>query len=328
MTERRFLVLGCGSIGRRHAANLRALEAGAIAVWDPDAARAHALAREIDATVATGPDETADVVVIAAPTSEHLALASTAAERGSHLFIEKPLGHEMRGVDEFLAVVKECGLITLVGCNMRFHPGVARTKALVDAGVAGRVVSIRVEAGYWLPLWHPNEDYRQGYSAKTALGGGVILDAIHEIDIARWMLGEVEAVACFAGHLTPLEIDTEDVAAILLRFAGGPIAEVHLDYVQRAYSRSCRLIGEEGAITLDWASGEVRWFATRRGEWIVERVMEGWEINDMYLAQTRHLLRALDGEEPPALDVFEAARVLEVALAAKESARTGAVVRL
>jgi len=156
----------------------------------------------------------------------------------------------------------------------------------------------------------------------------VILDAIHEIDYIRWMLGEVEAVACFAGKLSRLEIETEDTAAILLRFAAGSIGEVHLDYVQRAYSRTCHIIGDEGTIHCDYSSGEVRWYSAATHDWEVFTNPSDWEPNEMYLDEMRHFLRCLSGQEKPALDVFEAARVLEVALAAKASAETGQVIRL
>lgn len=62
-----------------------------------------------------------------------------------------------------------------------------------------------------------------------------------EIDYVRWLLGEVDAVVCFAGRQSHLEIDTEDTAALLLRFTSGAIGEIHLDYTQRVYSRTCQI---------------------------------------------------------------------------------------
>src|SRR5262249_16524746 len=159
--------------------------------------------------------------------------------------------------------------------------------------------------------WHPSEDYRQGYSARVELGGGIVLDAIHEIDYIRWMLGDVRAVACLAGHLSALEIETEDVAAILLQFASGAVGEVHLDYVQRAYSRTCHVIGDEGTIRWDYTAGEVRWYSAGSGRWEVFPAPAGWQPNEMYVDELRHFLRCLAGDEAPALDVFEARRVLD-----------------
>jgi len=269
-----------------------------------------------------------EVAVVAVPNSLHVPLSLEAAKHGCHLFIEKPLSHTMEGVDELLRAVKEKNLITLVGCNMRFHPGIMRVKNLIDEGAIGKVVAARLEAGQYLPDWHPWEDYRNMYSARRELGGGVILDAIHEIDLAHWMLGEVGAVACFAGKLSHLEIDTEDTAAVLLRFANGAIGELHLDYIQRVYSRSCHIIGEEGTILWDFNKRQVKLYSAKTGRWQTFPQNPGYDINEMYIEEMKHFLNCLEGKTKPMLDINSAKRVLEIALAAKEAAKTGKVVNL
>ena len=328
----RFLVIGCGSIGKRHIGNLIALNAEEILAFDIRADRRSEVERQFGIEALDDLEDAwkrrPDVALITVPTSLHVPLALQAAERGCHLFIEKPLSDCLEGVDQLLEVVREQNLVTLVGCNMRFHPGLMMVKKLIDEGTVGCVVAARVEVGQYLPDWHPWEDYRQGYSARRELGGGVILDAIHEIDYIRWMLGEVKAVTCSAGKLSHLDIETEDTAAILLRFTDGAIGEVHMDYVQRAYSRTCHVIGDEGTIRWDDALGEVCSYSAGTREWQVFTNPSGWEVNQMYLDEMRHFLRCLAGEEEPALDVFGAARVLEVALAAKASAKTGQLIRL
>ena len=320
----RFLVIGAGSIGRRHLRNLRTLGATNIIAFDTQAERraevADSLGVETIDDLAAAWKCSPDVCLITAPTSLHMQLAGAAAERGCHLFIEKPLSHSWENVEALLGIVAKQGLVTLVGCNLRFHPGLRTVKNLVAENAVGRVVAARVEVGQYLPDWHPWEDYRRSYSARRELGGGVILDAIHEIDYIRWLLGEVAEVVCCAGKLSALEIDTEDTAAILLRFKNGAFGEVHLDYVQRAYSRSCQIIGEEGTIHWDYAGGEVRHYSAHAKRWTVFANPDGWEVNQMYVDEMAHFLRCLDGAEAPEASVFDAAKVLEIALAAKASA--------
>jgi len=328
----RFLVIGCGSIGRRHIRNLLALDVGEILAFDLRGDRRREVVTQFGVAAVDNLEDAWDahpeVVLVTASTGQHVPLGLQAAEHGCHLFIEKPLSDRWEGVDQLLKAVRGRNLITLVGCNMRFHPGLMKVKKLVDEEAIGRVVAARVEAGQYLPDWHPWEDYTQGYSARSDLGGGVILDGIHEIDYLRWILGEVKTVACFAGKLSHLEIDTEDTAAILLRFNNQAIGEVHLDYVQRAYGRSCHLIGEEGTIRWDYNEGSVRWYSAKSGKWKSISNPKGWEPNQMYVDELQHFLRCLAQEEQPVLDVFEGARVLEVALAAKASAETGQFIRL
>src|ERR1044071_7682623 len=321
----RVLVIGCGSIGQRHIGNLHELGMRSICGFDPVEDRSRQIkskfaietAESLEAAWAYEPE----VVLITVPTALHVPLALEAASRRCHLFIEKPLSSSRAGIDRLQRAVKQSELITLVGCNLRFHPGLMTVKQLMDDGAVGHVIAARVEVGQYLPDWHPWEDYRESYSARRELGGGVILDAIHEIDYIRWLNGEVAAATCFAGKLSRLEIDTEDTAAILLRFANGAVGEVHVDYVQRAYSRSCQIIGEEGTLYWDYGAGTVRWFSAQTKEWKVYSNPPEWEPNQMYLDEMKHFLRCLAGKEDPAQDVFEAARVLQIALAARKSAQ-------
>jgi predicted dehydrogenase len=321
---RAFLVAGCGSIGQRHMKNLLALNAGEILGCDLRAdRRAEVTARLGIKTLGSLEDAWAEepyAVVIAAPTALHMSLAIEAAERGVHLFIEKPLASSWDGVERLMELARRNKLVALVGCNMRFHPGLIMVKRLLAERAIGRVIAARVEVGQYLPDWHPWEDYRQTYSARADLGGGVILDAIHEIDYSRWLLGEVVGVFCLAAKISRLEIDTEDTAALLLRFENEAVGEIHLDYIQRAYSRSCHIIGEEGTIHWDYVAGEVRCYSAHTKDWQVFRNPAGWDANNMYLDEMQHFINCLARRATPEQDLGEAARVLNIALAAKSSA--------
>jgi predicted dehydrogenase len=322
----RFLVVGCGSIGKRHIKNLVSLNAGEILAFDTRADRRHEVRSQLGVATMDEPEElweyNPDVAIIATPTSTHVQFALQAAEHQCHFFVEKPLSDRLEGTRQLLDIAKKNNLVTLVGCNMRFHPGLKRVKRLLEEGAVGRVVAARAEVGQYLPDWHPWEDYRDSYSARRDLGGGIILDATHEIDYLRWMLGEAEAVSCFAGRLSCLEIDTEDTAAIIIRFVSGAIGEIHMDYVQRLYTRSCQIIGDEGTIHWDYTTGEVRWYCAATKKWHGFPDARDWEPNKMYVDEMKHFLKCLAGEEKPALDVFEAIRVLEIALLAKTSSET------
>ena len=325
-------MIGCGSIGKRHMANLRQLGVDDIIAFDTQAARAAEAAADYGivavASLAAAWERRPDVCLITAPTSLHLALARQGAAQGCHLFIEKPLSHSWQGIEELLGEVRRRELVTLVGCNLRFHPGLVTLKRLLAENAVGRVIAARVEVGQYLPDWHPREDYRLSYSAQRELGGGVILDAIHEIDYLRWLLGPVDDAVCLAGKLSQLEIDTEDTAALLLRFKNGAFGEVHLDYVQRAYRRTCQIIGEEGTIHWDFGAAQVRWYSARSRQWQQCENPDGWAVNRMYVDEMEHFLSCLSGAAQPELDVAQAAEVLRIALAAKHSAERRQWIRL
>jgi predicted dehydrogenase len=114
----------------------------------------------------------------------------------------------------------------------------------------------------------------------------------------------------------------------MLQFDSGAIGEIHIDYVQRAYRRSCQIIGDEGTILWDSQTDTVRLYTARTGGWQEFPNPTGWVPNDMYIEEMRHFLRCLEGKEKPMQDVFEAERNLSVALAAKTSAATGCIVEI
>lgn len=322
----RFLVIGCGSIGKRHLRNLQRLGVKDIAAVDVHEGRLEEVRKKLGVHVFDDLDTAlcsgVKTALICTPTSLHIPHALAAARAGCHLFIEKPLSHSLEDVDELVEEVERHGLVTLVGCNFRFHPGLQQTKTLLEEGAIGPVVSARAEFGQYLPDWHPWEDYRCGYSAQRGLGGGVILDRIHEFDYVRWLLGEVTEVYCMADHLSGLEIDTEDIAEVIMRFTTGVVASIHLDYVRRTYKCELEVVGEEGTIRWSFQHRSVSWYVASKKVW--HRMQwPHYETNDMYLAEIKHFFAALAGQEDSIQDVRDAKRVLEIALAAKHSAETG-----
>ena len=132
---------------------------------------------------------------------------------------------------------------------------------------------------------------------------------------------------CTAGHLSHLEIDTEDMAEVLLQFANHIVASVHLDYVRREYECSLEIVGEEGIIQWQYQEQRVRWYKAADGIWRQMRWLN-YDGNEMYLAEMRHFLKALAGKEASAQNILSAKRVLEIALAAKQSAKQGRSIRL
>jgi len=326
------LVVGGGSIGRRHLKNLAALGVGPLGVVEIERETRDRIQNELRAEafaileegLAWGPQ----FVVIATPPHLHIEQALAVAERGMDLFIEKPLTHRPEGIGELVSVLTRHNCVSLVGCNMRFHPGPAQVKRFIDEGRLGKVLFARIHAGSYLPEWRPGTDYRLGYAANAETGGGCMLDCIHEIDLARWYLGEVDEVMACAAHLSRLEINTEDYAFLLLRHENGAISEVHLDYLQRSYERGCQIAGEQGTLAWDFREGRVRWYDAARREWNEIAQPPGWTVNDMYVAEMQHFLECVRKRAATAMPVAEAARVMEVVFAAKKAAREKSAVTL
>jgi predicted dehydrogenase len=325
----KFLVIGCGSIGRRHARNLRDLGVKDILVFDPERDRSAQLAHEYEVlrveTLEQAYEHRPGAVLICAPTSLHLTLARQALQHDCHIFLEKPLSHTMEGVIDFLAEVKARHRILLVGYNLRFDPLLHQLRVWLNDSRIGHVASARLHFGSYLPWRHPWEDYRVGYGARRSLGGGVILDAIHELDYALWLFGLPERVYCAGGKSSDLEIDVEDLAEVSLLYPNAVIS-IHLDYIQRPPERSCHVIGTRGTIranliarSLHLFDGTTRQRATRRIDCPFEQT---------YQVEIQHFIDCIGGGAKPLVDGYVAAQSLQVAETARESMATGLPVAL
>ena len=331
MNSKSVLVLGCGSIGRRHAVNLLALGMERVAVCDVDPQRLSDAVSELgvksfDDYGRALQECLPDAVVVCTPPYLHVPQALEAVRAGASVFVEKPISHSLDGVDGLIAEAKARRVVLQVGYNFRFHPGLQRSKGLVDDGVIGRVMWARAEIGQYLPEWRPDQDYRQSYTAHASMGGGIILDASHEIDYLIWMFGDPTQVYCVADILSNLEVDAEDTASMILRFPSGCVAEVHLDFVQRARVRNCKLVGTEGTIIWDFLDSSVTLYGPDGNKG--ERIEDPTAPDEMYRLEMQDFLARLDGTEPPGDRGQSARRTLEIALAARESASTQQVVSL
>ena len=328
----KLLIIGCGSTGQRHLRNLKIITTGEIIAYRTRKKEVKKLENKYHIQTYSNLEEALnqkpDAVLVTNPTSLHIQSALTAAKHGCHLFIEKPLSHTLDGIDELIGIVHKKNLVVLVGCNLRFHPCLQFIKKLLNEKRIGKVVSARVQMGQYLPDWHPWEDYRTMYSAQQSLGGGIILDAIHDLDYISWLLGDVTQVFSFSDKLSNLDIDTEDVAEILLRFKSGTIVEVHLDYVQRYPSRSCEIIGDEGSIILDINKGTVKVYTAEKKKWELFEQPNNYDINQTYLDEMVHFINCIEGKEEPLIGITDGLEVLKIALAAKKSAKYGRIIKI
>jgi predicted dehydrogenase len=331
----KFLIVGLGSIGRRHLKNLLSLgERDIMLCRSRPTASSTFLVEEEMATFPVETDLQAalahcpDAVIVSNPTALHLPVAIAAAQAGCAILIEKPLSHSLEGVDRLQAAAKQGDAPVLVGFQFRFHPGLQKTAEFLKDGAIGRTLSVRAHWGEYLPGWHPWEDYRQGYSARVDLGGGVVLTLSHPLDYLRWLLGEVQSLWAFADRLSDLQINVEDTAEIGLRFENGILGSLHLDYNQQPPSHRLEIIGAQGTLRWDNADGEVALYRSSVGSWEYFPPPSGFERNHLFLDEMRHFLAVLRRVTQPACTLEDGIQALNLALAVIKSAQTKQIVEL
>ena len=332
----KFLIAGLGSIGRRHLRSLLTLGERDILLYrthqstlPEDELSGFPVEIDLQAALAHKPD----AVIVSNPTALHLDVAILAAEEGCHLFLEKPVSHTVEGIDQLKAVVQHNQVKAFVGFQFRFHPGLKQVSRHLAEGLIGNPVSVRAHWGEYLPAWHPWEDYRQGYSARPDLGGGVVLTLCHPLDYLRWLFGEVQVLWAFTGNQGELGLQVEDTAEIGLRFANGVLGSVHLDYIQRPPAHWLEIIGTRGTIRWDYYKSSVVYSqlpdvsepqSTESAQLTALQISE--IRNQMFLDEMRHFLGVLRDKEQPVCNLEDGVRSLELALAIHSSARQGKIV--
>lgn len=327
------VLVGAGSIGKRHLRNLIACGQRRFVVVDPREDRrreALQIAREaleaspqptepLELTPLASLDEAwaqerpIRLVVIASPPVAHVDAIHRAVQVGAHVFTEKPLATDRESwerLGELVERVESVGLIGLVGYNYRFCPQLRQIRQMVSDGAVGPIRSLRLAFSQNLRDWHPWEGLNF-FVASRAQGGGALLEDSHPVDLCRWIAGEVTEVMGYNGTVSSLqaapEFDADDVAEVLLRFHSGAIGSVHMDLYGKYHQKSLEIIGEEA--TLRWSFDATDLESNRIELWkgrrirmspdytrrLPEQIIESdWMTrNHMYLEEIRYLLDSI-----------------------------------
>ena len=257
MTSIKVLFVGLGSIGTRHLKNLNEITKKKNISLTVDALRYN------DRKLA---DETAnllncqyyntdvlpsyDIIFITNPTNLHFEIIKELSGKTNCFFIEKPIFNNINNT------IEEAGLIgkkAYIACPMRFCKTYIELKKLISNY---NIYSARVICSSYLPEWRKGVDYRNVYSAKKEMGGGVTIDLIHEWDYLIDLFGFPIESYNLKGKYSHLEINSDDISIYIAKYEN-LLAEIHLDYIGRGYRRSIELLTKQGNIIADFGKGTI-----------------------------------------------------------------------
>jgi myo-inositol 2-dehydrogenase/D-chiro-inositol 1-dehydrogenase len=328
MSALRIGLAGLGRMGRIHAANLarRCPSARLVAVTDADPAAARLVGGQLDVPVV--PDFDAlladvDAVAIATPTGTHAALVQAAAGAGKAVFCEKPVSLDRPATVDTLAAVAAAGVPFQVGFHRRFDPDWAAATARIRAGELGRVYLFRTSL----------RDMRSPDPAYLTSSGGFFLDVtIHDLDTARWMVGEVAEVTATGAALSDprfAELGDIDTALVTLRFAAGALGVI--DNSRSAgygYECSTEVVGSAATVRIENPPPRrYRWLTPGADTVGIPRDFQE-RYPDAYAAELEGFARAVLAGEPVAVGGADALAAYDLAVACDRSWRTGAPVQL
>ena len=322
--------MGLGSIGLRHLAISRSLFPGnqiksiGARVFDKWVKQENRIRSEFDKEIS---DFTPDIVAICSPSPRHISIAQFFVEGGANLFIEKPISSDRLNIVELIEKCSSNNRLLMVGYNLRYLKSLQEFRRHINEGLIGSPLSVRCEVGQYLPNWRQVEDYRESVTARSDLGGGVLLELSHEIDYLRWIFGEVDWVRATLLRQSELEIDVEDTAHLTIGFetttAGRQlIANLNLDFIRHDATRSCTVIGDMGSIRWDGILGEVSLFQAGRKTWETLFANDNG-IEETYALEWQELISAIDEKRSPAVTGEDGLRVVEIIEAARLSSKSG-----
>lgn len=307
---KRFLIVGLGSIGRRHLVNLASLYPEADFTILRHKQRPDVLADRLGASVVTRLedviDESFDLVVLATPSANHIDLLPELIRRGFNLLVEKPIVSSLGDCDSLIDELAAAPAAVRVSAfNFRHVSSLVALREQVHRGILGNVVRASFTAGQWLPDWRPFQNYRQSYSADPDQGGGVELDLVHEIDLARWIFGELNLEFARCGKFSDLEISSHDTAMMVFSPQNGsaPVIQIALDYVSRQRLRHYEIVGDRAG--LNWNIDGALDLVEPDGRRSLEHAPNGFDIAKSYIAMLERTLRAVEGDWQEPLQTLE-----------------------
>jgi predicted dehydrogenase len=256
----------------------------------------------------------------------HLDHAVALLETGIAVLIEKPLSDSMARHDAVFERLSIWRDKIEVAYNLRFLSSCRSMQKLLAENVIGRIYSIHIDLGQYLPDWRPQSDYRHGVSAKRVLGGGVLLELSHEFDYLTYLFGHFDRVFCVTGFSGELDIDVEDSADVLLTRADGVVAQIHMDFLQRKATRHCKIIGQHGNLNWDLISNSIIVENSTMKETLFAE--PECDRNEMYLELLRGFLSMSQGLAAPRIRYEDGLAVLGMVEAMRRSSETGLPVNL
>ena len=330
-SQRKFLILGAGSMGKRRVRCLQAhhIRADAIRVVDQREDRlsecqslygVHGF-KTFDAGMNWNPD----VVIVSLPSKLHMAHCLAAARAKKDFWCEIALSHTLDGVNELYSLVQQHGLIAALGINNPFHYGLQAAKDWLQQSEFGKPLTYQITFGNYLPNWHPWEDYRDFYD-KTQIMGVIAQELGTLYTLLDTRLSDVYAQM---HHLSTLDIPGPDTVRVIANTDAGAHVTLNIDLLQDVQQYAYRIVGENGVIEVDFFPQTVaRRYLNASGRYEVVLPPKGYQFEQCYLDEFGVFLQRLEDRADWYHPLQDGIHIMHVLQAIDESNRTGQKITL
>ena len=301
------LIIGLGSIARKHINAIRSLNSDA---------NLYAFRSNVNPNIELGITNIFnlekcnvkfDFAIISNPTFLHYNFIDLLAKKGINLFIEKPPVNTLKNFELLLNLINDKKLINYVACNLRFHPCIQFLKNELQLSNK-KINEVNVYCGSYLPDWRPSKNFRESYSINSKMGGGVHLDLYHELDFTTWIFGIPTKSHCTLRNVSSLEIEAIDYANYLLEYNNFS-ANIVLNYYRRDSKRFLEIIFDDETLTVDLINNSIK--GSKSG---ILYENSDFNIADTYYDQMNYFLKLIYLKENSMNSLLDAHEVLKICL--------------
>ena len=322
---------GAGGIARTHGSSLMGISnANIVGVVDPNKERAEALASAVGTTAYEHLEDCideADVVYILTPPSTHRELALKAIEAGKHVVCEKPISISLDDAVAMVQAAEQANVKLMIAFNNRFRKGFNRLKEIVHAGTLGKLVSMWSQRiGRGIP---------HGYNWRTdpKLMCGMSIESLsHDIDLIRWIAGEITDVRANIVASNPKLKGFDDNAHVVLTLADGGTAVIHASWSSHLGMNARGVVGTLGTAVVDgpglWHGDHLRWKTSDMEHEHIEVINDSYANSNCYEMENRHFIDCIANDLPPAITGDDGLAALKVSHAILDSHHKNEVISL
>lgn len=334
----KILFVGLGSIGQRHLQNINGIQKGInnnIQLFALRRSKNNKIIKdckcfEVDSlpdyyniktttSLKEAKKINPDITFVTNPSSLHIKTALEFAEIGSHLFIEKPLGNNLKNLDRLQEVIKKKKLISMIGYQTRFNPLIKIVKDIIEKNKE-KIIIANFEWNTYLPSHHKYEDYSEGYAARNDLGGGVVLCLIHEIDLIYSLFGLPEKVFAVGVKNSDLKMDAEDTVMSILKYKNNEkfiYIYLNLSFAQTKEVRKFKVQFTDSTLFVDLIENKYSLYDCNGI--LIKEHKEDIKRNDLFINEISYFLDCVKKQKNTFIDIAEGRKSLEIALKIKES---------
>ena len=298
----KFLVIGLGSMGKRRIRNLQKLNVSDIVGFDPRKDRRDEATRKYGITTFSelemALDENPQAMIISTPPNLHEKYANIAIKKNIHFFTEVNLSS--KEISRILNKINRKSIIAVPSCTLLFHPIVKELKKLIKKNSIGKILTVTHHFGFYLPYWHPWEDYKKFYVSKKETGAAkeiVPFELIWLMDL----FSDVSSVNGNVSKISSLDVNIDDVYHGLIKFRNGILCNLTVDVFSKPAFRDSKIIGENGSILCDFNLGVIKIYKQNKWKTLkfdLGKVQQGYKGNTgsepMYEEEIKNFINAIN----------------------------------